>query len=59
MRKVCASENTFPTFSMIFSAECRSWPMGFSSTTRDFSVTRPAVPSAWQIGPYRSGEVAR
>ena len=59
MRKVCASENTDPTLSMIARAEARSWPMGFSSTTREFSVTSPAVPSAWQIGPYRSGEVAR
>ena len=30
-----------------------------SSTTREFSVTMPAVRNASQTGPYRSGEVAK
>ena len=51
MRKVCVSLNTAPTWSLISRAEARSWPIGFSSTTRDCSVTRPCAPMLRQIGP--------
>ena len=59
MRKVCASVNTWPTTSLISRAEARSWPIGFSSTTRLCGVTSPAAFRLLQIGPYRLGDVAR
>ena len=59
MRNVCASVNTRPTTSLMSCAEARSWPIGFSSTTRLFGVTSPAAFRLSQIGPYRLGEVAR
>jgi hypothetical protein len=54
-----ASSKTAPTSSLMRMAEARSWPMGFSSTTRACGVTMPAAPAPAQIGPNSSGEVAR
>ena len=44
---------------LISRALSRSWPSGFSSTTRTFGPFRPAAPSWAQTTGNRSGLVAR
>ena len=39
-------------------AEARSWPNGFSTTTRPL-LTRPAAASCWITGPNRNGGISR
>ena len=51
MRKICSSGNTSPTASLMARADFRSLPMGFSSTTRDFSPMRPWLARFRQIEP--------
>ncbi|MCY1510815.1 hypothetical protein D9M68_452040 [compost metagenome] len=43
MRKTCFSSSTLPTAALIARFEARSWPSGFSSTTR---VRGPLSPAA-------------
>ena len=38
MRKIWDSSNTSPTASLMAHADARSWPIGFSRTTRDDCV---------------------
>ena len=59
MRYSCASLNTERTTRLMRCALARSWPSGFSSTTRTFGPFRPAVPSWAQTTGNRSGLVAR
>ena len=59
MRKICSSVKTAPTASLIARAEARSWPIGFSSTTRDVASTRPFAEARAQIGPNSPGAQAR
>jgi hypothetical protein len=44
---------------LISCALARSWPSGFSSTTRTFGPFSPAAPSCSQITGNRCGLVAR
>ena len=46
MRKIWCSSKTAPTASLTARAEARSWPIGFSSTTRERSSTRPMLVEA-------------
>ncbi len=59
MRKICGSLKTRATSSLILCADSMSRPIGFSSTTRDRSSTRPAAARLTQIGAKRSGAVDR
>ena len=59
MRKIAGSANTAPTSSLIARADARSRPIGFSSTTRAVRRLRRQAASSRQIGPNRSGAVAR
>ena len=60
MRKISFSVKTPCTFCDSATALARSWPNGFSITTRalTFSVSRCAL-SVSMIGPYAEGGVAR
>ena len=59
MRKIWDSLKTDPTASLMARAEARSWPIGFSSTTRDDASTRWWVARCAEIGPNRLGAQAR
>ena len=59
MRKICDSEKTDPTASLIACADARSWPTGFSMTTRALASAAPISSSCSQIGPKRPGATAR
>ena len=55
MRKIWGSVKTAPTASLTARAEARSWPIGFSSTTRASSFTTPTSSRWRQIGPNSAG----
>ena len=59
MRKIWDSSKTAPTASLMARAEARSWPIGFSSTTRDDASTRSWEARCAEIGPNRLGAQAR
>ena len=59
MRKACSSPKTERTTRLMACALARSWPSGFSSTTRTVGPFSPAAPSCAQIVCEQVGAVAR
>ena len=58
MRRICSSSSTSHSSSFSFRAESRSWPKGFSSTTRAFSVS-PAPARFLTTVPNSDGGISR
>ena len=64
MRKLCFSSSTSATTPWSARADSRSWPNGFSITTRDHGplsggATSPLSRSPFRIGPNDAGGTAR
>ncbi len=59
MRNTRSSLKARPTASLTLRELCRSWPTGFSSTTRLAGVATPDAFSASQTGSNRLGDRAR
>ncbi|MNY43221.1 hypothetical protein D3C86_1781640 [compost metagenome] len=59
MRNTWDSSNTLPIASVIASADCREWPIGFSSTMRVSAPARPAMARLAAMGANSCGAVAR
>ena len=59
MRKVWASVKASASTSLMAVAEARSWPIGFSTTTRHRSPLSPASRNWWQASLNSDGWMAR
>ena len=58
MRRICSSSSTSQSSALSARADSRSWPKGFSITTRAFSVS-PALPSPSTTVANREGGISR
>ena len=63
MRKTASGGKTFSTMALSSRADARSWPNGFSMTTRrhdpDCGVDRPERSSCWQTVAKDDGGIER